>query len=503
MFKIFQALFIVIFLSSCATMGRDSRAKLLSFVKNKNYEKALKHLDSDKFFKDEDSKLLYFLEKGMVLHKMGNYAQSSVELEKARELFEKLYTVSVSKKAATVITNETMDIYYGEKYERSMLYFYLALNYYLEYLNTGKRESLFRSRATLVGWEAFQSELKEDRAGKTVFKYDLLSRLFGAFVHEEVGSSSDRQIAAGLYRDADQILLKNYNSYPSFNSKFKKFNKDYKKFASLGASKVKKSYVEATPHQIAAKEFVKKKRKGNTLFLYQEKFIPKKYAKKEYYGLGDAFAKNSAAARIGAVVLGHFAAKTLGLYPPQGYNPVGYQLGFEVGRAAVSIASISFELPHIDDFHSPQKRTLQVEDMRGKVVKKSDFYLVNPMGEIARQAVAENSAVLYTKIGARLAMKHIVAILASYGTYNAIKSKGEFFAKNAAVVQYLAVSKGIEASESADTRYWSTLPENIHLTRLNLKNGKYLVKVLDGKKVLSKKEIELSQKVKHKLISLN
>jgi len=67
-----------------------------------------------------------------------------------------------------------------------------------------------------------------------------LLKLYGAKVHELVGSPEDLQIASILYKDAKDILFKNYNTYPTFNSSYKEFKRDYDKLASMPIEEVKR-----------------------------------------------------------------------------------------------------------------------------------------------------------------------------------------------------------------------------------------------------------------------
>mgnify|MGYP001204573463 CR=1 FL=1 len=66
------------------------------------------------------------------------------------------------------------------------------------------------------------------------------------------------------------------------------------------------------------------------------------------------------------------------------------------------------------------------------------------------------------------------------------KDKGQaYWAKLAAITQYLALTKAIEASEKADTRYWSSLPSTIHLADTFLKKGNYRAQVVISRTDLS------------------
>jgi hypothetical protein len=62
-----------------------------------------------------------------------------------------------------------------------------------------------------------------------------------------------------------------------------------------------------------------------------------------------------------------------------------------------------------------------------------------------------------------LATKHLAAIIAAYGTYQMMSQSGnEGWGKLLAIAEYTAASHLIGKSESADTRFWSTLPQNFY-----------------------------------------
>ena len=202
-----------------------------------------------------------------------------------------------------------------------------------------------------------------------------------------------------------------------------------------------------------------------------------------------------------------FAAQKLGLLPPpSSYSPAGAYLGLKTGELAVSLASISFELPKINNTPVSGVGDLLVYDLKDKLIKKRPLVLSEPLGDVAEMSVAEKSSALYARTGLRLALKHITAIVAAYGTYRALKGKdrsNDFFAKQAAVIQYAASTKTIEATEKADLRYWSTLPHNIRLSHVQLPVGKYRVKVKLGKKLINLGEVALkgrSQEFLHKRV---
>ncbi|WP_127714518.1 hypothetical protein [Halobacteriovorax sp. HLS] len=532
--KSFYFLGFLVLVASCATGTKEVKYKLRSQVISGDYSKALSTLETSKYFKEnQQSRLLFLMEKGLIYHGMGRFAKSIEVFEEAKTLARKQYTVRISKKLTTYIGNDSSDIYYGEKYELSMLYFYQSLNHYLlsfaqdkeiekvvdgkqvfqrvELSDKDRRDELFKARAELLAWDSFLKELGSERAGESVFKNDLAAKVLGGFIHEAIGTRDDLQIAYQLYKDALILLVKNYGAYKTFNSNFESYVKDFEKFPSLGVLKVKKNYITETDRQVELKEFlqtkvltfakkyrkrswkqeirpfdidlskIKTKKSSNITLVLQESIIPDKFGEKQYYGLGKELSKSP-----GGAILAIFAADVLGLFPPpKSYNPAGAHLGYNVAKLALSEAAVQFELPKIEKSNLDNSIVLEVWK-KNKIVLEKVVPVVNPLGDIAEQAVVEQSAWLYPKIGARLATKHAVAIVAAFGTYQALKGdKGdnEFLAKNAAILQYIASSKGIEASEQADVRQWSTIPKALRMLDFYLPNGSYRLVLRSNAKV--------------------
>ncbi|MCO4793858.1 MAG: hypothetical protein KC493_09105 [Bacteriovoracaceae bacterium] len=532
------SIILVLLVSSCSSGGRKSRQKLRTQFKTGKFKDALKTIQKSKYYQEKNETLLKLMELGMIHHAAGNYYQSVMVLNKASSLVKKLYTQRLSQKMKKVIANDNYDIFYGASYERSLIHFYLALNHYLIWqrgwyeayspdpkkqipqknLTPSERNTeILAARAEIVAWDSFLSTLKNEKLGESVFKNDMMAKTFGGLIHEAIGLRDDQQIALQLYKDAKDLLLKNYNGYKTFNKKFKKFKKDFKKLPKMKLSDVKAKYVAPTSYQKSLEDFLnykilsltkqirprdfkklvkiyspskeilkqvkKNKKQHNVSLVLQEGMIPKKIGDKKYFGLGKALndPKSGAAARIGAAVLTVFAANKLGLLPPPGsYNPSGSYVGIKMGEATVAGAAISFELPKVLNKPVRNHVKLEIYNPAGKLVDTRPVALINPLGDIAEEAISEEASSAYLRVGSRLALKHAAAIAASFATYKAMKggNRGnDFLAKNAAVLQYLGVSKGIEASEKADTRFWSTLPGNLRLSSFYLPKGDYLFKL--------------------------
>lgn len=90
-------------------------------------ERALELLDAQRTKRRD--KVLYRLNKGMLLHYLGDYHQSNRFLESAKNRIRKLEAVSVLENVGAISLNETLRSYAGQPHEKMMLYVYKAMNY--------------------------------------------------------------------------------------------------------------------------------------------------------------------------------------------------------------------------------------------------------------------------------------------------------------------------------------------------------------------------------------
>jgi len=78
----------------------------------------------------EKNVISLYLDKGLLEHYAGNYAQSSEDLQNAERLIEEAYTKSISQGFLTYIINDNTRDYPGEDFENIYLNIFNALNYY-------------------------------------------------------------------------------------------------------------------------------------------------------------------------------------------------------------------------------------------------------------------------------------------------------------------------------------------------------------------------------------
>ena len=450
-------LLLLLLLSACASGHQATSAKLRKFVFEKNFNGAIEFLKTSPLVQDEKSKLLYYIELGLLEHYRGDYQASTVNLSLAKELLDELYTTRISGKVNSFVSNDNADLYYGEKYEASLVYFYLSLNYYLQSMSEvdamKRKELLAKARSEVVAWDSFLTEMKQERLGKALFKEDLLAKTFGALIHESQGNNQDSQIALQLYKDAKGIFFKNYNLYPTFNSSYESFRKNFTSFPDISMEEVAGKYVLETSHTQAFKDFLnfkidslsskKAKTDGSITVLLQDGLIAEKIPQKyEFPMLWGAHASS---------------AVTMGLG-----------------------AKITFELPSIPNVEVLKGSRLQAIDQTGAIIKESPLSVIAPLSELAQQAINEHSTSIASKTAARVATKHLAALAGSAAAYEAGRQRSDMMMMLLASAGHAASVAAINESERADVRFWSTLPSNIRMGSINLPKGTYTLRAVIG-----------------------
>ncbi len=497
----------------------EDQESLRSFVLKGEYQKGLDELEKMESYRKDNSKILYYLEKGIGLHLQGKYKESIDAFEKAKEIHTALYTESLTKDIQTLIVNDSSDNYSGETYERSLIHFYLSLNHLLLYQenlekNNLDRQELFSARAEIISWDSFLREKIDEKSGEAVFKNDLMAKIYGAQIHEIISTKEDRQIALQLYKDAQTLIFRNYNSYPSFNENFQIFNKNFSKLPEMPEEEIRKKLINKTIFQSDLSDFLnykiyeltkqlrpsdlpnllkksdlKKIQLGtgtsNVTIILERGIIPKKQAKVIHFPLGTYLYANpndSLSYQVnnyGVENVFGYAQNYLGFNSfPSEYNHQSDSGGYSKGQNFGELA-INFEVPILNSEPLKERLKLVIYDHNGNKIKKEKFLLISPLGDIAENALRENESARNLRIGLRLASKYLAVIVASYASYNALKkSMNPGMASFLAITQYYLSVKVIESLEKADLRYWSTPPQNIFMANTFLNPGEYRVDVL-------------------------
>lgn len=484
--KKFLYIILLTSLISCsgAMKNREISGVLAQNIKNKNYDAALKNTQNKDFYPQENSKLLKNLETGTVYYLRGDYYQALQYFENAKKISDDLYTISIKNKIKSG-WDANLDDYYGELYERSLIRFYISLinynifqqGFYEEYndkegniiqkkelTNSERLFHLNYARSSVIEWDSLLKNMQNETAGENIYKNDMMAKIWGAFIHSEFNDSTDRQISLQLYKDADKLLLQNYNMYPIFNAKSKKFNEDFKKLPNLNLQQLKKDYIVETKYSKDLQKFIarssknlKRYKKDNVVILLKDNLIAPK------------------------------SVKNLEIPLPLVLFGTGGEDMFIFATTILSskngIPYILIEIPEIKNVNEIRKFTAVVYNKNNEEIASTDLTLIEPLSDIAKKTLDDKAAIIQAAIVSRITAKYIAAISSAYALY----SQDNTFAKLGAIAAFAASSKAINETSRADIRYWTTLASDIQMGGLRLKNGEYILKIFsDNKKIFEK-----------------
>lgn len=172
--------------SGCATYSETSHLLQERLVEGRP-ELALELLE--KRSADRGDRVLYLLNKGMLLRLGGDYAASNEALEEAKGLIDQLVAISISEQTAALSVSDTQRSYLGEPYERILLHLYKTLNYLALADHDGARVEVLQADLALQQFAASAREVGAEG----------IMRYLSGLVFEQAGEWSDALIA---YRKA-------------------------------------------------------------------------------------------------------------------------------------------------------------------------------------------------------------------------------------------------------------------------------------------------------------
>ncbi len=119
---------IIVMTTACASYTDETR-QIRSDYMARSYSSALTKLEESSLKTSSNSKLLYLLEKAMIFQRNGESEKSRALLIEADKLVDRLYTVSITKTAASFVYNDSAQDYSGEDYEKVAIHTMLALSF--------------------------------------------------------------------------------------------------------------------------------------------------------------------------------------------------------------------------------------------------------------------------------------------------------------------------------------------------------------------------------------
>jgi hypothetical protein len=407
-------------LAGCATYS-DTFGIIEHNLSARQYDTALQ--DIEKQSGSKTGRVLYLLDKGMVLRMKRDFTGSNQALEAAKVEMERLYAASISENALSFIVNDATVSYAGDDYEQVLVHLYMALNY------------LELGQVSDARVEALQVDIKLREIGEKIpgnkFTEDALSRYLTGLIYEESGEWSDAMIA---YRSA-------YEAYKKYQVNYGLPMPDMLKHDLL---------------RLAQRQGLK-----DELALYRKEF-----------GIDVPQEENSTPEQEGELVfiLNNGLApikreKAVGTWAPAPSVVVSAATPRKPVTPAQPVA-VTIALPY---YESRPNRVLSARISASG--KQASTQMMENIDAIAKASLDSRMAAITARSIARAVAKGAIQESVDRAGNNrnndaAAALLGSFFVRVAAM-----------ATERADTRSWLTLPANVQLARLALPPGNYSVKV--------------------------
>jgi hypothetical protein len=185
--------------SACATYSAGFQATEAALIRHQP-QQALQTLETRR--PPERDRVVYLLNKAMLLRMNGDYAASNQAFEEAKRLNSELSAISLREQTESFVINDATRSYVAEEYERVLVHLYEALNYIaLGQLDDARVEA---------GQVDLDLQAYHDRNPKAGFTEDAFARYLNGMIYEDLGETSDAMIAYRKAYEAYQGYQRNY-----------------------------------------------------------------------------------------------------------------------------------------------------------------------------------------------------------------------------------------------------------------------------------------------------
>lgn len=410
---------LVMVFSACATYYQKNQA-LMEAVYANNYEGASKILDSGKLKKQKRNQLLYYVNKGTILFMNNQPAESNKYFQQA-DYFVEDYQKEYGKKAASFLTNPSIETYEGENFEKVLIHYYTTLNYLQQNLLD---EALVECKRMQLKLDKINDYYK----GKNKYKQDALVYLLSGIVYD---AQKDYNSAFIAYRNAYNVYRDEYTI--NLNTPVPdQLKKDLIRTALLtGFKEEARQYKDS----FNMSDYKPETETASLVAFWNNGFGPVK----------DQWSINFTIVPAGDGWV-NFTNWDLGLNFP-----------YYVGNDSKSLASLKVIRVAFPKYIS------RIPTVESAEISIDSLHIANTL-----QAVENIDKIAYVSLQDRM-LKEMAEALVRL----AIKqiSAAQLRKENDALGSALSVINAV--TEQADTRNWQTLPHTIYYTRMPLAKGSY------------------------------
>ena len=208
--------FLAVLCISCVTT--DPYIPIDTLVAEENFPESVETLEGmrSRIYRAKDS-VLYYLDKGMLMHYVGNYEESSSLLQQGERAIEENFAVSISQEIGSYILNDRTREYDGEDYEDIYLNCFNALNYYhrgnmegamveIRRMNNKLRDLSVKYGHIMSTMQRMalenETEIPPNPEAPSKFNNSALARYLGMLFYRGMGMSDDARIDQNQLRIA-------------------------------------------------------------------------------------------------------------------------------------------------------------------------------------------------------------------------------------------------------------------------------------------------------------
>jgi hypothetical protein len=389
------------------------------------------------------NEVLYLMDLGMLQHLAGRFQDSNRSLAKAEDLTEALYTRRITSEIEAFLTTDNALPYQGEEFEKVMLNVIMAMNYAQLGL---VEDALVEARKV----DHKLSVLNDRTAGKIAYSKDPFARYLSGILYESFGALNDALVAYRLAFDAFRQARVRYGTpMPDL------LGHDLLRLSDvLGFADEHEEYRKLFPG-VNWQRLGRTKELGELIVVAYEGRAPVKY---------DVFIDVPFSRDALGVLLTTKGLMRSRSRDHRAAESVLYGLTGHIIRLAV---------PKFVPRRSTIVRAEAVA-ITDDIEERVPLALMEDITAIAVKDLVDRIVRTATKAVARAAWKYALAEGVDVGLRSAFGKDKEAGQLAGTIVGALARMLAI-ASEEADKRSWTTLPDRIELGRIMLPPGTYNV----------------------------
>ena len=179
---------------SCTTKSTLRFDKLVNATLNNDFLPAIEQIKSKPGLYGKTSELLYNMDIGMLYQYASMYDSSNKYLLRAAEIYDELFTRSVTNEAAAVLLNDNVRPYRSKPYELVMLHQCISFNFIAQ---QNIEDALVETRRTQLLFNEWERKARDDEK----YTNDAMFHYLSSILYDSKNETSDAMIS--LYKSIE------------------------------------------------------------------------------------------------------------------------------------------------------------------------------------------------------------------------------------------------------------------------------------------------------------